>query len=59
MNGYYGGDTVYQTEFEIKFGGTTKKFYVIRGDIMPDGRKLSEYLKIILLSMANIRSQTK
>ncbi len=44
MNGYYGGDTVYQTEFEIKFGGTTKKFYVIRGDIMPDGRKLSEYL---------------
>lgn len=45
MNGYYGGDTVYQTEFEIKFGGTTKKFYVIRGDIMPDGRKLSEYLK--------------
>lgn len=33
------------TEFEIKFGGTTKKFYVIRGDIMPDGRKLSEYLK--------------
>lgn len=45
MNGYYGGDTVYQTEFEIKFGDTTKKFYVIRGDIMPDGRKLSEYLK--------------
>lgn len=45
MNGYYGGDTVYQTEFEIKFGGTTKKFYVIRGDIMPDGRKLSEYLE--------------
>ena len=45
MNGYYGGDTVYQTEFEIKFNGTTKKFYVIRGDIMPDGRKLSEYLK--------------
>lgn len=45
MNGYYGGDTVYQTEFEIKFGGTTKKFYVIRGDIMPDGTKLSEYLK--------------
>lgn len=45
MNGYYGGDTVYQTEFEIKFGSTTKKFYVIRGDIMPDGRKLSEYLE--------------
>lgn len=45
MNGYYGGDTVYQTEFEIKFGGTTKKFYVIRGDIMPDGTKLSEYLE--------------
>lgn len=45
MNGYYGGDTVYQTEFEIKFNGTTKKFYVIRGDIMPDGTKLSEYLK--------------
>lgn len=45
MNGYYGGDTVYQTEFEIKFGVHTKKFYVIRGDIMPDGTKLSEYLK--------------
>lgn len=44
-NYYYEGNTVYQTEFEIKFGGTTKKFYVIRGDIMPDGRKLSEYLK--------------
>lgn len=45
MNGYYEGNTVYQTEFEIKFNGTTKKFYVIRGDIMPDGRKLSEYLE--------------
>lgn len=45
MNGYHGGNTVYQTEFEIKFNGTTKKFYVIRGDIMPDGTKLSEYLK--------------
>lgn len=44
-NYYYEGNTVYQTEFEIKFGGTTKKFYVIRGDIMPDGRKLSEYLE--------------
>ncbi len=44
-NYYYEGNTVYQTEFEIKFGGTTKKFYVIRGDIMPDGTKLSEYLK--------------
>lgn len=44
-NYYYEGNTVYQTEFEIKFNGTTKKFYVIRGDIMPDGRKLSEYLK--------------
>lgn len=45
MNGYHGGNTVYQTEFEIKIGGTTKKFYVIRGDIMPDGTKLSEYLE--------------
>ena len=45
MNGYHGGNTVYQTEFEIKVDGTTKKFYVIRGDIMPDGRKLSEYLE--------------
>ena len=44
-NYYYEGNTVYQTEFEITFGGTTKKFYVIRGDIMPDGRKLSEYLE--------------
>lgn len=43
-NYYYEGNTVYQTEFEIKFNGTTKKFYVIRGDIMPDGTKLSEYL---------------
>ena len=45
MNGYNSGTTVYQTEFEIKFGETTKKFYVIRGDIMPNGTKLSEYLK--------------
>lgn len=44
-NYYYEGNTVYQTEFEIKFGTHTKKFYVIRGDIMPDGTKLSEYLK--------------
>ncbi len=44
MNGYNSGNTVYQTEFEIKFGTTTKKFYVIRGDIMPDGTKLSDYL---------------
>ena len=45
MDGYNSGNTVYQTEFEIKFGTTTKKFYVIRGDIMPDGTKLSEYLE--------------